>query len=127
MAGKEKIKSEEREEISVIGILDIVDLAVLLRISSQTARRYINEKRIPAYKVVPGKYLISVKQLEKYIEENAIKWSKGKKRVWDGKKHFKKHSLYISNSYRLRRFDNKIFKGMQLVYLSNFKGLEGLF
>lgn len=68
-----KAKSEQREEISNIGLLDVVDLAVLLRISSQTARRYINEKRIPAYKVVPGKYLISVKQLEKYIEENAGK------------------------------------------------------
>lgn len=68
-----KAKSEQREEISNIGLLDVVDLAVLLRVSDQTARRYINEKRIPAYKVVPGKYLISVKQLEKYIEENAGK------------------------------------------------------
>ncbi|MBE3088690.1 MAG: helix-turn-helix domain-containing protein [Actinobacteria bacterium] len=73
MEKKEKAKSEEREEISDIGILDIVDLSVLLRVSVQTARRYINEKRIPAYRVVPGKYLISVKQLEKYIEENTSK------------------------------------------------------
>jgi excisionase family DNA binding protein len=68
-----KVKSEQREEISNIGLLDVVDLAVLLRVSDQTARRYINEKRIPAYRVVPGKYLISVKQLEKYIEENVGK------------------------------------------------------
>ena len=68
-----KVKLGQREEISNIGILDVVDLAVLLRVSDQTARRYINEKRIPAYRVVPGKYLISVKQLEKHIEENAGK------------------------------------------------------
>jgi excisionase family DNA binding protein len=48
-------------------------LAVLLRVSAQTARRYINEGRIPAYRVVPGKYLISIKQLIEYIEENASK------------------------------------------------------
>ena len=73
MAKKEKTESEEREEISNIGLMDVIDLAILLRVSPQTARRYINEKRIPAYKVVPGKYLISVKLLEKYIEENAGK------------------------------------------------------
>ena len=70
MEKKEKAKSEQREEISNIGILDVIDLAVLLRVSAQTARRYINEKRIPAYRVVPGKYLISVKQLMEHIEEN---------------------------------------------------------
>ena len=73
MVKKEKEKSEQREEISNIGVLDGNDLAVLLRVSPETARRYINEKRIPAYRVVPGKYLISVKQLERHIEENAGK------------------------------------------------------
>jgi len=71
METKENQISEEREEgISGIGILDVVDLAVLLRVSVQTARRYINEDRIPAYRVVPGKYLISVELLKKHIEEN---------------------------------------------------------
>ena len=70
MEKKEKAKSEQREEISNIGILDVIDLAVLLRVSAQTARRYINEKRIPAYKVVPGKYLISIRRLIEHIEEN---------------------------------------------------------
>ena len=73
MVKTEKVKSEVREEISNIGILDVIDLAVLLRVSAQTARRYINEKRIPAYRVVPGKYLISIKQLTEFIEENASK------------------------------------------------------
>jgi excisionase family DNA binding protein len=70
---KEKVKLEQREEISNIGILDVVDFAVLLRVSAQTARRYINEGRIPAYRVVPGKYLISIRQLIEYIEENSSK------------------------------------------------------
>ena len=65
-------EKDEREEISNIGILDVVDLASLLRVSVQTARRYINEGRIPAYKVVPGKYLISVDMLKAYIQEKAF-------------------------------------------------------
>ena len=73
MEKKEKAKSEQREEISNIGLLDGVDLAVLLRVSTETARRYINEKRVPACRIASGKYLISVKQLEKYVEENACK------------------------------------------------------
>ena len=71
MEKKEKVKSEEREEISNIGVLDVIDLAVLLRVSPQTAIRYINNKRIPAYRVVSGKYLISVDQLKDYIKENS--------------------------------------------------------
>jgi excisionase family DNA binding protein len=47
--------------LSNIGILDVVDLSALLRVSAQTARRYINEGRIPAYRVVSGKYLISIR------------------------------------------------------------------
>lgn len=61
----------EREEITDIGILDVVDLAALLRVSIQTARRYINEKRVPACKIANGKYLISVDLLRKHIEGNA--------------------------------------------------------
>lgn len=71
MENKEEIKSEEREETSNIGILDVGDLAVLLRVDNKTARRYINNRRIPAYKVVNGKYLISVDHLKEYIKENA--------------------------------------------------------
>jgi excisionase family DNA binding protein len=71
LAKKEEVESEEREEISDIGILDVVDLAVLLRVSVQTARRYINEKRVPAYRVVPGKYLISVDYLKQYIKDKS--------------------------------------------------------
>ena len=70
MGEKENQISEEREEISNIGILDVEDLAILLRISKQTAMKYLREKRIPSYKVVNGKYLISVPYLMKFIEEN---------------------------------------------------------
>ena len=73
MENQERQELEERDEISNIGILDVVDLASLLRVSVQTARRYINDGRIPAYRVVPGKYLISVEQLKEYIKENASK------------------------------------------------------
>ncbi len=73
MENKEYQESETREGISGIGILDVGDLSELLRVSVQTARRYINEGRIPAYRVVPGKYLISVNLLKKYIEEKSKK------------------------------------------------------
>jgi excisionase family DNA binding protein len=68
---KEYQESEVREGISGIGILDIGDLSELLRVSVQTARRYVNDRRIPAYRVVPGKYLISVDLLKKHIEEKS--------------------------------------------------------
>ena len=72
MENQEKQVLDEREQIADIGILDVVDLATLLRVSEQTARRYINEKRVPACKIANGKYLISVDHLKKYIEENAV-------------------------------------------------------
>jgi len=72
LENKENQMLEEREEISNIGILDVVDLSVLLRVNVQTARRYINDKKIPAYRVANGKYLISVESLKKHIEENII-------------------------------------------------------
>lgn len=72
MENQERQVLDEREQIADIGILDVVDLATLLRVSEQTARRYINDKKIPAYRVANGKYLISVDHLKKYIEDNAI-------------------------------------------------------
>jgi len=65
---------EEREERELLdaGILNVEDLADLLNVSKQTARRYINNGRIPAYRVVPGKYLISVRQLIEKIEKHTM-------------------------------------------------------
>ena len=70
---EEKGGLEEKEQISNTGILDVVDLAGLLRVSVQTARRYINKGKIPAYQVVPGKYLISTNQLIKHIEKRSYR------------------------------------------------------
>ena len=72
MEEKENQLSEEKKEgMADIGILDVYDLAVLLRVSPQTARRYINEGRIPGYRVVPGRWLISVDHLKRHIESHS--------------------------------------------------------
>ncbi len=65
---------EEQQEREVLdtGILNLNDLAELLDVSKQTARRYINNGRIPAYRVVPGKYLISARQLMEHIEKHTM-------------------------------------------------------
>ncbi len=51
-------------------ILDIEDLAEIVRVSKQTIKLLIQDKKIPAHKLAKGKYLISTKQLIQYIEEN---------------------------------------------------------
>ena len=52
------------------GILNVNGLMDLLCVTRQTAINYIREGKVPAYKVGPGKYLISVGKLIKVIEEN---------------------------------------------------------
>ena len=65
------MEEQQEKDVLDVGILNIDDLADLLDISKQTVRRYINEGRIPAYRVVPGKYLISQRQLVEHIEKHA--------------------------------------------------------
>jgi len=52
-------------------LLNVKSLAYLLDVSVQTAMRYITKKRVPAYRIANGKYLISVDHLKKYIEKNS--------------------------------------------------------
>ena len=49
-------------------ILDAGDLADLLRVSTQTAQRYILEGHIPAARIVKGKYLVSRAKLIEFID-----------------------------------------------------------
>lgn len=61
----------EGEELLVPGILNERDMASILGVSVQTVRRYLSEGKIPAYRVVPGKYLISTEQLIEKIKSEA--------------------------------------------------------
>ena len=70
MENKESNTRGERRNIKY-RFLDIVDLSILLRLSAQTTNRYVSEKRVPAYRIANGKYLISVDHLKKHIENNA--------------------------------------------------------
>lgn len=64
MSEKEEIKGSYIPEI-----LDVDDLAALLRVSRERARDYIREGKVPAYRIAKGRYLISVRKLVKVIEE----------------------------------------------------------
>ena len=68
---EERAERFEGEELLVPGILNERDMASILGVSVQTVRRYITENRIPAYRVVPGKYLISTEQLIEKIKSEA--------------------------------------------------------
>jgi excisionase family DNA binding protein len=59
------------------GILNINALMDLLCVTRQTAINYIRKNKIPAYKVGPGKYLISLQQLIRTIEDNPVKSQSG--------------------------------------------------
>jgi len=63
---------EGKELTTNIGVLDAEDLAGLLRVSKLTATRYINKGLVPAYKIAPGKYLISARQLISHIEKHTL-------------------------------------------------------
>ncbi len=65
-------ESKEREEVLDAGILSPEDLAYVLGVTVKTIIRYISRGRIPAYRVVDGKYLISTSQLIRHIEKNAL-------------------------------------------------------
>ena len=105
MEDKEGQESETREATSGIGILDVGDLSELLRVSVQTARRYINEGRIPAYRVVPGKYLISVNVLRSTLKDNQINNLYLGRSGLKLKYHFRTHMESIANFIQVKRFD----------------------
>ncbi|MCL5070825.1 MAG: helix-turn-helix domain-containing protein [Actinobacteria bacterium] len=69
---KDKILRDEDSEGQnrLPEILDVVDLIELLRVSKQVVVRLINEKRIPAFRIAQGRYLISSRQLVEHIEKN---------------------------------------------------------
>ena len=57
---------------SLQDILNVSDLVKLLKISKQTARRYILDKKVPAYRIGKGKYLISKRELIDCIENRGL-------------------------------------------------------
>ena len=61
----------EEDQAGVEGIITIEDLMDLLYVTRQTLVKYIKEKKIPAYMVGRGKYLIATQQLVKIIKENS--------------------------------------------------------
>ena len=52
-------------------ILDLGDLAILLRITKPTAKKLVVGGAIPGYRFLKGKYLISKRQLIKTIESKS--------------------------------------------------------
>ena len=51
-------------------IMDIQDLAELVRVSKQSIRNLVSDKKLPAYRLATGKYIFSTKQLIQHIEDN---------------------------------------------------------
>ncbi len=68
---EERAERFEGEELLVPGILNERDMASILGVSVQTVRRYLSKGKIPAFRVVPGKYLISTEQLIEKIKSEA--------------------------------------------------------
>ncbi len=73
-----KVGSEGIEDKKIFGpripdILDLEDLADLLRVSKQTARRLVADGDIPAYRFAKGKYLITKHNLIKTIDAKSNK------------------------------------------------------
>jgi len=62
---------EEKTLKDIPDILDLGDLAELLRITKPTAKKLIEEKVIPGFKFLKGKYLITKRQLIKTIEDRS--------------------------------------------------------
>ncbi len=64
----------EKEKISsgIPDILDLGDLAELLRVSKPTAKKLVEEGIIPGYKFLRGKWLITKRQLIKRIESKVL-------------------------------------------------------
>ena len=60
---------EKKVSAGIPEILDLGDIAELLRVTKQTARRYIDDGRIPACKISGGKYLTTRRQIMRTIEE----------------------------------------------------------
>ena len=56
------------------GILNVNVLMDLICVTRQTLISYIKEGKIPAYRLSPGKYLISSRQLIKTIESKTGKF-----------------------------------------------------
>jgi excisionase family DNA binding protein len=59
---------DERQAETIPAILDVGDIADLLRVSTQTALRYIRQGSIPAARIVSGKYLVSRTKLIEFID-----------------------------------------------------------
>ena len=57
-------------------ILDVQDLAELLRTDDDEVRKLIREEKIPAYMIGKGRYLISKKKFIEVIEEKTGNWGK---------------------------------------------------
>ena len=59
--------------------MDVRDVAGLLRVDVKVVHRLIRQKKIPAYKLEKGKYLISTRQLIEFIEAkvNSQEYSQG--------------------------------------------------
>jgi excisionase family DNA binding protein len=60
----------EEKQGAIPEIMDAGDLAELLRVSKQTAIRYIRQGQIPAARIVKGKYLVSRTKLIEFIDAN---------------------------------------------------------
>ena len=63
---------EEKTSGTIPDILDLEDLAGLLRVSKPTAKKLVEEKVIPGYKFLRGKYLVTKRQLIKTIESKVL-------------------------------------------------------
>ena len=62
---------EEKTLAAIPEILDLEDLAGLLRVSKPTAKKLVEEKVIPGFKFLRGKWLITKRQLIKTIESKS--------------------------------------------------------
>ena len=61
----------EKPTETIPEILDAGDLAELLRVNRQTILRYINANKLPACRIVPGKYLVTKERLIEFINKGS--------------------------------------------------------
>ena len=62
---------EKKQQGLIPEILDLGDLAELLRVSKQSAKALVDNGTIPGFRFMKGKYLFSKRQLIEVIEKGS--------------------------------------------------------
>ena len=63
--------SQGVDDVGIQGITTIEELMDILFVNRETIVKYIKKKKIPAYKIERGKFLISTEELIKTIKTNS--------------------------------------------------------